>query len=113
MIDNEIIKALEWLIRCNEKHIEKCEGCPLSKEYPHCDENIAKDALDLISRQKATIEYLETKQMTFAKGFYRQCVKDIADRFQKHCTSIELKEYINTLVEELMGEMLYEKREKM
>ena len=57
MTDNEIIKALEccW-------HEKECIGdeCPLFKPINDCAPLIAMEALDLINRQKAEIERLNT-----------------------------------------------------
>ena len=58
MTDNEIIKALEHIIKCNENQIANCTGCPLEKSYPYCDDLIEGMCLDLINRQKAEIERL-------------------------------------------------------
>ena len=54
MTDNEIIKALECCaVRGN------CNGCPREKEWDKACASIGmKDALDLITRQKAEIERL-------------------------------------------------------
>lgn len=56
MTDNEIIKALE----CCTYNItqEKCDECPLYGG--HCTTELAKNAIDLINRQKAEIEKIET-----------------------------------------------------
>ena len=51
MTDNEIIKALECCRDC------KCKDCPChNKETDGCKELDEQDILDLINRQKATIE---------------------------------------------------------
>lgn len=51
MTDNEIIKALE----CLTGESIPCKDCPYSANYTHfnCQRQVAKDALDLINRQKA------------------------------------------------------------
>lgn len=69
MEDKEIIKALE----CCTYNItqEKCDECPLYSW--HCTTELAKNALDLINRQKAEIERLKdevkekTETITFLK----------------------------------------------
>lgn len=56
MTDKKIIKALEHCgIEC------KCNGCPLddSEFVSNCIDDLCKNALDLINRQKAEIERLE------------------------------------------------------
>ena len=57
MTDNEIIKALE----CLTGESIPCKDCPYSANYTHfdCQRQVAKDALDLINRQKAEIERYE------------------------------------------------------
>ena len=56
LTDNEIIKALE----CLKGYAVKCRECPYSPrfKFPHCQQKVAKDALDLINRQKAEIELM-------------------------------------------------------
>ena len=53
MTDTEIIKALECLFDYMD-----CGGCSYSPtyEFPLCQQHVAKDALDLITRQQAEIE---------------------------------------------------------
>lgn len=54
MTDNDIIKSLN--VCQNEK--SECSGCSYSDDYTNCNTRIAKDALELIYRQKAEIERL-------------------------------------------------------
>ena len=59
MTDNEIIQALECCIKgCNA---EGCDDCPLYEKVEDCEIEIPIIALDLISRQKAEIEKLQTE----------------------------------------------------
>lgn len=51
MTDNEIIKALE----CCE--VGDCINCPFDRDA--CDDELAREALNLITRQKAEIEKLK------------------------------------------------------
>ena len=53
--DSEIIKALE----CCVKETHTCLECPYT-EFGQCEFLVMKDALDLINRQKAEIERLQT-----------------------------------------------------
>jgi hypothetical protein len=55
MTDNKIVKALE----CCAEH-PNCKNCPCVDKIG-CVNLISKDALDLIKRQKAEIERLESK----------------------------------------------------
>ena len=52
MTDNDIIKALD--ICQNENSM--CSDCCYSDDYTNCNTRIAKDALEIIYRQKAKIE---------------------------------------------------------
>lgn len=55
MTDNEIIKALE----CLRGNAFDCGECPYCSCYPApCEQQIAKDALSLINRQKEEIKGL-------------------------------------------------------
>ncbi len=80
MTDNEIIKALECLCGC----ALKCRECPYSPRYafPSCERQVAKDTLDLITRQQAEIERYKRvikileKDVTAAKS---EAVKDVLD----------------------------------
>ena len=58
MTDNEIVKALEDLVKCNNNEID-CDNCSLSVFYPRCPEEIGELSLDLINRQKEEIERLK------------------------------------------------------
>lgn len=78
MTDNEFIKALEKALEVEVVHGIEARGYYLSSK-------ILKATIDIFYRQKATIEYLETKQMTFAKGFYKQGIKDLAKRLKSDC----------------------------
>lgn len=57
MTDNEIVKALECL--CG--NALNCRECPYSPRYkfPLCQQQVAKDTLSLINRQKEEIERLK------------------------------------------------------
>lgn len=59
MTDNEIIKALEC---CSDDEPRFCSVCPYylqDKDNDYCREDMNKDALSLINRQKAEIETLK------------------------------------------------------
>lgn len=55
MTDNEIIKALEC---CGDPH-SVCAECPIKDDHG-CNEQLANYALDIINRQQAEIEKLES-----------------------------------------------------
>lgn len=66
MTDNEIVKALECCFNSN------CSKCPAKKEYdvgyiPLCKSYLKQDTLDLINRQMAEIEQLNTKNQLSRK----------------------------------------------
>lgn len=59
MTDNEIIRALEC---CSDEELPFCSVCPYylqDKDNDYCREDMNKDALSLINRQKAEIETLK------------------------------------------------------
>lgn len=59
MTDNEIIKALEC---CNHNHVwqRECFDCEYATFEGQCGNELIKDALALINRQKAEIERLHS-----------------------------------------------------
>ena len=61
MTDNEIIKALEG---CGNWQSDKtCDECPANTYGFGCAHKMAKQALDLINRQKAEIERLREENV--------------------------------------------------
>jgi hypothetical protein len=115
MNDNEIIKALECCI-CDE-----CEDCPCDEE-PACIENLHQEAIDLINRQKAEIERLNSPyemQVEASKklenSIKAEAVKEFAERLKENAvfgTSPILRipyyhisvDGIDNLVKEMVGE---------
>lgn len=123
MTDNEIIKALEC---CGIE--TSCKGCPYH-DISFCQDNICKDALDLINRQKADIEMLnglvksleelcETKTTLLTDAncslitVRAKAIKEFAERvkerakahyFDNCCYAVSIEE-IDNLVEEMVGE---------
>ena len=76
MTDNEIIKFMQCVIG-NDAN---CSECTYEKvlPFPSCRMMCAKNALDLINRQKAEIERLNIESETLAtqlKGVYEQIHK--------------------------------------
>ena len=123
MSNNEIIKAME----CLKGYALHCKNCPYSPRYkfPLCQQKVAKDALSLITRQKAEIERLKREcdkaweehseaelkyDLLFdeAEALIRRAKsearREFAEKIHKHCTSVELNEYIDTLIEEMESE---------
>ena len=124
MTDNEIIKALE----CLTGEPKLCKGCPYdgTEHYPFCREHCAKDALDLINRQKAEIEMFQAGLVEIQKGLVEaktllikdiqkaksEAIKDFAERLKKKAIHpyLELSvqavflEDIDNLVKEMVGD---------
>lgn len=76
--DEEIKKALERVISCNDGQIANCEGCPLETAYPYCADEIEVECLALISRYEERIKNLETDlESEHSLG---KCFKNLYDR---------------------------------
>ena len=73
MTDNEIIKAMQCVIGNDVK----CSECTYQKvlPFPSCRRKCAKNALDLINRQKAEIEKLKQEN-----DFFRKTITENAQR---------------------------------
>ena len=119
MTDNDIIEALEC---CgDEEELHWCTQCPYyDKENDFCQEDLHRDALDLINRQKAEIERVRTDFGNMAQhsliliaNARTEAVKEFAERL-KGITSRQYKlgrfvgEFnvgdFNKLVKELVGD---------
>jgi hypothetical protein len=61
MTDNEIIKALEC---CLKLSVKECPECPYYRKED-CSSTLIQDTLDLINRQKAEIERLQSILLKF------------------------------------------------
>ena len=62
MNDNDIIKAIEHCLSRAECY--DCPGNPHIGNYGYCTDNLLRNALDLINRQKAEIERLKAENKT-------------------------------------------------
>ena len=101
MTDDEIIKALEC---CSKDGMLNCRNCPYEESCNMGRNDIQKDALDLINRQKAEIESLEVstticewrklfidnarlvranEENVFVKAIKEQAIKEFAERLKK------------------------------
>ena len=107
MTDNEIIKALECI--ASDKDV-LCKGCSYNKYYLNrCHKENAKDALDLINRQKAEIERLEDVNIRLTKA---EAIKEFAERLKEKAyrpnpypyIEILTKEDIDNHVKEMVGD---------
>lgn len=81
MTDNEIIKALECLCGCVD-----CRECPYSPryEFPLCQRQIAKDALDLINCQQ-----VENKRLKKEVNLVSIQFQDLQERYEEAQAEIE------------------------
>ena len=111
MTDNKIIKALECI--ANEKDV-LCAGCTYKKyDGLACHRIAARDAIDLIKRQKAEIERLQ-KQLVFEiNSAYdrgsKTAIEEFAERLKddlKNSTLWGLVSFdrIDNLVKEMVGD---------
>lgn len=132
MTDNEIIKALE----CLRGNAFDCGECPYCSCYPApCEQQVAKDVLSLINRQKEEIERLKNRDLQvevsekLEREIKAEAVKEFADRLKEQdgynnhvfddCASILVpKEYLKgrdekikevwTTIDNLVKEMVGE-----
>lgn len=130
MTDNEIIKAFELCLKCED--FIGCRECPAINNghntIPKCRLALFNNALDLITRQQAEIERLkefivETRRCD--KEIKSEAVKEFAERLKNEiindtayaCDSTQhsgyydyqikigdIPEYIDNLVKEMVGE---------
>ena len=132
MTDNKIIKALE----CLRGNAFDCGECPYCSCYPApCEQQVAKDALSLITRQKEGIEGLKNRDLQvevsekLEREIKAEAVKEFAERLKEQdgydnhvfddCASILVpKEYLKgrdekikevwTTIDNLVKEMVGE-----
>ena len=112
MTDNEIIKALE----CLRGDAFDCGECPYCSCYPApCEQQVAKDALALIARQKEEIERLKNRDLQvevsekLEREIKAEAVKEFADRLKERASRgfWETDAYIGVeQIEELVKEMV-------
>lgn len=128
MTDKETIKALKF---CCLARDNCCEDCPFSNRCRYNIEQIEKEALDIINRQKAEIEKLQIS-IGLASDKYRvgrikaEAVKEFAEKLKDRIVNfpsayptksatlaflngsshrqLEILEIINNLVKEMVGD---------
>ena len=115
MTDNEIIKAMQCVI--GKEML--CSECTYQKvlPFPSCRMMCAKNALDLINRQKAEIEKYKSGMIANAevvktlinelKTAKSEAIKEFAEKL-KNCFAIsgdylDIINIIDNLVKEMMG----------
>ena len=102
MTDNDIIKALECI--ASEKDV-LCKNCAYNKYYlTKCHKMTAKDALDLINRQKAEIERLKAESDTIAEDYSNLVIEkdelfDEAEKLIKKAKAEAVKEFADSAIE--------------
>lgn len=109
MTDEQIIKALEYLIGLSEQNKSSIVN------FVHI--SAIKDALDLINRQQAEIERLEkgelSKAMTFNSHTIKRCVneaiKEFIAEFERRCIDggiypAFVKRQLEHVKEEMVGD---------
>ncbi len=108
MTDNEIIKALE----CLRGNAFDCGECPYCSCYPApCEQQVAKDALSLITRQKEGIERLKNRdlQVEVSEKLEREIKAEAIKEFAEKVKEISLYEFIEEYFEN--AELCYEARQ--
>ena len=78
MTDNEIIKAMQCVIGNDAS----CSECRYQKvlPFPSCRKMCAKNALDLINRQKTEIERLQKHNSVVARKHYDDGIREFAKK---------------------------------
>ena len=80
--DEEVIKALEC---CSKDNVKDCDACPYEdmETKTYCVNELIKDALDLINRQKAEIDILIRKHDTLLDEIAEKQAQ--IERLREHC----------------------------
>ena len=86
--DEEVIKALEC---CSKDNVKDCDACPYEdmETKTYCVNELIKDALDLINRQKEQIEELR-------KGF-KADADYFANEYDSYIRAEAIKEFAKRL----------------
>lgn len=105
MTDEQIIKALEC---CGEIDRIFCDSCKYKNEFD-CVVALARDALDLIRRQKAEIDHFADIGKMYSEvraEAIREFVESLKKKYENHivCTWTVLNEEIDNLVKEMTEE---------
>ena len=115
MTDNKIIKALEC---CMYDDYDYCKECLYRKNKP-CQENLIRDALNLINRQKAEIErqreYIELLDIEH-EAIKISAIKKFIKRFEKKIKDVKFTIgqtwEIQSALKEVEKEMVGDKNDK-
>lgn len=119
MSNEEITKALGLCFNINDNAGLNCGECPY-KERTECSLNLYSDTIDLINRQQAEIDRLNTKVfgMEFEVAMYKaisessksKAIKEFAEKLKDVFVTIdgtfecwEIEEHIDNIVKEMVG----------
>ena len=119
MTDKEIKSAMEACLNRTDRCVCTIEDCPYAWE-DECSIDLWKDALDLIDRQQAEIDRLNTKVfgMEFEVAMYKaisessksKAIKEFAEKLKDVFVTIdgtfecwEIEEHIDNIVKEMVG----------
>ena len=118
LTDNEIIKALrECANNGYNENCGSCKNCPyLEMAYlpEECMTMLAKDALDLINRQKAEIERLQSVVDSFTdigkmySEIKAEAYKEFAERLKEKGKSSLGNQFVISWIDNLLKEMVGE-----
>ena len=102
MTDNEIIKSMQCVIGNGVN----CSECAYQKTlpFPSCTRMCAKNALDLIKRQKAKIESLEKELMKC------KLEKELLYNVSVEKQNIAIKEFAERLKEKLQWDVEFDNK---
>ena len=103
LTDEEIIKTLEC---CADSENYQCNKCPL---YANCEKtSIAKNALDLIKRQKAEIERLKNYELVVSTQDTLRSLGDCINNILKDKEEDDTKSYSQKAIENFATKIIAE-----
>lgn len=106
MTDEEIIKGLEC---CFVK--EDCKDCLMDKNGSKCMNEIGKNALNLINKQKAEIERLKESPIiaVLCPMWKAEAIREFAEKLKEKALLVEIADYEYAVlvddIDELVKEM--------
>ena len=101
MTDKEIIKAIEY---CKNNEDNGCRGCVFyGNEKGTCIDELISNALDLINRQQAEIEYFK-KEHIEVDNFARNICKERLLQGKAIADFDSLRKYVNSQIAEAIKE---------
>lgn len=106
MTDREIMKALEC---CREKGLlcESCDECPNLAMGSLCIDQMLRDAINLINRQKAETKRLEVEKDNLIRT-YAECqsevLKEFAERLKEEFARYGAADDVDVIIDNLLKE---------